>query len=197
ANGVVDAFAHTMEQYMTYPADAPLQDRFAEAILATLVELGPQLLERPNDYGLRANMMWTATMALNGIIGLGVPQDWSTHGIGHELTALYGMDHGQTLAVVMPAVWRFRFESKKAKLAQYGQRVWGATGTEDEKARAAIEKTEEFFRLLGVKTRLAEYGAQDAVEQVPPRLERRGVILGEHRDIGPEQVREILRLCAA
>lgn len=197
ANGVVDAFAHTMEQYMTYPADAPLQDRMAEAILSTLVEIGPKLLEHPHDYQLRANMMWTATMALNGLIGLGVPQDWSTHGIGHELTALYGMDHGQTLAVVMPAVWRFKFADKKAKLAQYAERVWGVAGTEEEKAKAAIEKTEEFFRLLGVKTRLAEYGAENAVEQVPPRLAQRGVVLGERRDIGPDQVREILRLCAA
>ncbi len=197
ANGVVDAFAHTMEQYMTYPADAPLQDRLAEAILSTLIEIGPKLLEHPHDYQLRANMMWTATMALNGIIGLGVPQDWATHGIGHELTALYGMDHGQTLAVVMPAVWRFKFADKKAKLAQYAERVWGVLGTEEEKARAAIEKTEEFFRLLGVKTRLAEYGAENAVEQVPPRLAQRGVVLGERRDIGPDQVREILRLCAA
>lgn len=197
ANGVVDAFAHTMEQYMTYPADAPLQDRFAEAILSTLIEIGPKLLEHPHDYQLRANMMWTATMALNGIIGLGVPQDWATHGIGHELTALYGMDHGQTLAVVMPAVWRFKFADKKAKLAQYGARVWGLSGSEEERAQAAIEKTEEFFRLLGVKTRLAEYGAENAVDQVPPRLEKRGVVLGERRDIGPAQVREILRLCAA
>lgn len=197
ANGVVDAFAHTMEQYMTYPADAPLQDRMAEAILSTLIEIGPKLLEHPHDYQLRANMMWTATMALNGLIGLGVPQDWATHGIGHELTALYGMDHGQTLAVVMPAVWRFKFADKKAKLAQYAERVWGVAGTEEEKAKAAIEKTEEFFRLLGVKTRLAEYGAENAVEQVPPRLAQRGVVLGERRDIGPDQVREILRLCAA
>ncbi len=197
ANGVVDAFAHTMEQYMTYPADAPLQDRMAEAILSTLIEIGPKLLEHPHDYQLRANMMWTATMALNGLIGLGVPQDWATHGIGHELTALYGMDHGQTLAVVMPAVWRFKFADKKAKLAQYAKRVWGVAGTEEEKAKAAIEKTEEFFRLLGVKTRLAEYGAENAVEQVPPRLAQRGVVLGERRDIGPDQVREILRLCAA
>jgi len=197
ANGVVDAFAHTMEQYMTYPADAPLQDRMAEAILSTLIEIGPKLLEHPHDYQLRANMMWTATMALNGLIGLGVPQDWATHGIGHELTALYGMDHGQTLAVVMPAVWRFKFADKKAKLAQYAERVWGVAGTEEEKAKAAIEKTEGFFRLLGVKTRLAEYGAENAVEQVPPRLAQRGVVLGERRDIGPDQVREILRLCAA
>lgn len=197
ANGVVDAFAHTMEQYMTYPADAPLQDRMAEAILSTLIEIGPKLLEHPHDYQLRANMMWTATMALNGLIGLGVPQDWATHGIGHELTALYGMDHGQTLAVVMPAVWRFKFADKKAKLAQYAERVWGVAGTEEEKAKAAIEKTEEFFRLLGVKTRLAEYGAENAMEQVPPRLAQRGVVLGERRDIGPDQVREILRLCAA
>ncbi|MCA1947781.1 MAG: iron-containing alcohol dehydrogenase [Armatimonadetes bacterium] len=197
ANGVVDAFAHTMEQYMTYPADAPLQDRMAEAILSTLIEIGPKLLEHPHDYQLRANMMWTATMALNGLIGLGVPQDWATHGIGHELTALYGMDHGQTLAVVMPAVWRFKFADKKAKLAQYAERVWGVAGTEEEKAKAAIEKTEEFFRLLGVKTRLAEYGAENAVEQVPPGLAQRGVVLGERRDIGPDQVREILRLCAA
>jgi len=194
-NGIVDAFAHVLEQYLTYPANAPLQDRFAESILLTLIEEGPKTLANPADYNSRANLCWCATMALNGLIGLGVPQDWTTHMVGHELTALRGLDHGQTLAVVFPAVLAERKQAKRAKLLQYAERVWGLrTGAEDEKIDQAIESTRAFFESVGVKTRLKDYGvAPDVVESVCKRLADRGwTTLGERQDIGPKQVEAIL-----
>jgi NADP-dependent alcohol dehydrogenase len=193
-NGIVDAFAHVMEQYLTFPQDAPLQDRLAEAVLATLIEEGPKALQRPRDYAVRANLMWAATNALNGWLGLGVKHDWTTHMIGHELTALYGLDHGQTLAVVMPAVWKHQKAAKAQKLIQYGERIWGIREGAD-RADQAIARTEQFFRSLGIKTRLSEYGiGPDRFEEIGQRLEARGERLGEHGNIGKKEVVEILRL---
>jgi NADP-dependent alcohol dehydrogenase len=195
ANGVVDAFAHVMEQYMTFPAHAPLQDRQAEALLATLIEAGPQILQQPRNYNLRATVCWCAAQALNGVIACGVPQDWTTHMIGHEITALYGLDHAQTLAVIMPAVWRHQLPGKAEKLAQYARRIWTISEGEDLASRA-IDKTEAFFRSLGLKTRLSEYGiGADRFEEIAGRFERRGLRLGEHQAIGKKEVVEILNLC--
>lgn len=196
-NGVVDAFAHVMEQYMTYPVNAPVQDRFAEGILLTLIEEGPKALANPDDYDVRANVMWCATLALNGLIGAGVPQDWATHMVGHELTALYGLDHAQTLAIVLPSMLRVRKESKRAKLLQYAERVWNLTqGSEDIRIEAAIEKTQNFFEQMGVKTRLTDYElGMDNVETVLKQLEaHRMVTLGERRDVTLEVSRKVLEL---
>ena len=197
-NGIVDAFVHIMEQYLTYPAAAPVQDRFAEGLLATLVEEGPKALAEPHNYQVRANLMWTATLALNGLIGAGVPQDWATHMVGHELTALYGLDHAQTLAVVLPAMMRVRRDAKRAKLLQYAERVWDIrAGTEDERIDAAIARTEAFFRSVGVGTRLPDYNlGADAIDPVVKALEaHRMVKLGEKRDVTPEVSRKVLELC--
>jgi NADP-dependent alcohol dehydrogenase len=197
ANGIVDAFAHVLEQYATYDVNAPLQERQAEAILATLIEEGPKTLRNPENYEARANLVWCATQALNGMIGCGVPQDWSTHMIGHELTALHGIDHGQSLACVFPATLRHQKKRKNKKLIRYGQRVFGL-GSDGNNATAtqAIDRTEEFFRSLGIKTRLREYDIpEDAAEIVAARLDRRGAKLGEHGDIGRKEVAEIVRLC--
>jgi NADP-dependent alcohol dehydrogenase len=197
-NGVVDAFTHTVEQYLTYPADAPLQDRQAEAILATLIEEGPKTLSNPTDYTSRANFMWAATNALNGLIGVGVPQDWATHMIGHELTALHGLDHAQTLAIVLPGMLEYKREAKKEKLLQYGARVWGVTaGSDDERVTATIEKTRSFFEAMGVPTRLSAYNIEkDAIPVLVDKMASRGPVkLGERRDIGAEDVAKILELC--
>ena len=199
ANGVVDAFAHVLEQYLTYPASAPLQDRFAEAILQTLVEEGPKALANPRNYEARANVMWCATMALNGLIAAGVPQDWTTHMIGHEITAFYGLDHAQTLAVIFPATLAVRRETKREKLLQYAERVWKIRkGCAGARIEGAIERTRAFFESLGVKTRLSDYGAgPEAARAVAARFEARGwTALGERQDVGPRQVAEILALCA-
>jgi len=197
ANGIVDTFVHTTEQYLTFPVNSPLQDRQAEAILATIVEEGPKALASPRDYVVRANLMWCATQALNSLIGCGVPQDWATHMIGHEITALHGLDHGQTLAVVLPGLLRHQKQRKMAKLLQLGARIWGITeGTDDDRAEAAIVKTEEFFWSLGVKTKLNEYGIDEAgVAGIGARIEGRGRKLGEHGDLGAKEIQEILALC--
>lgn len=196
ANGVVDAFVHTTEQYLTYPVNALVQDRFAEGILQTLVEVGPRILAAPEPvYADRANMMWTATLALNGLIGAGVPQDWATHMIGHELTALHGIDHARTLAIVLPALLNDRRESKRAKLLQYAERVWGLReGDEEARISAAIERTRAFFESLGVPTRLGAYGlGAEHVDAVVAQLVAHGMVkLGEQRDITPEVARRIL-----
>ncbi|MHB0991867.1 MAG: iron-containing alcohol dehydrogenase [Burkholderiales bacterium] len=199
ANGVVDAFVHVIEQYLTYPSNAPVQDRFAEGLLLTLIEIGPQSLQNPQDYDLRANLMWTATMALNGLIGVGVPQDWATHMLGHELTALYGLDHAQTLAIVLPAMLDQRRDSKRAKLLQFADRVWGIrTGNDDQRIDAAIDSTRAFFESLNVKTRLSDYEiAADAVEKIVAQLESHGMTqLGERKDVDLTMSRRILEACA-
>ena len=197
-NGVVDAFTHVMEQYLTYPHDALLQDRIAEGILQTLVEIGPSVVQNPADYKLASNFMWCATMALNGLIQKGVPADWATHMIGHELTALYEIDHARTLAVIAPSLYRVMFETKKEKLAQYGERVFNVTGTTvDEKANNAIEKTIDFLHKMGMQTKLSDYTADYAktADFIVNRFEQRGwKALGEKQNITLEKVREIVEM---
>ena len=197
-NGIVDTFAHVMEQYMSAIGSAPLTERMAEAVLKTLVEEAPKVKAQPEDYDVRASLMWCATVGLNGSLGCGVAaQDWATHMIGHELTALYGIDHGRTLAVIMPAVHRHELTRKQKRLAQYAARVWHLVkGDEAARAAQAIEKTEAFFKSVGVPTRLSEYGidAADAGRQVAERLAKRGARLGEYGDLGAKEVQEIVLL---
>ena len=193
ANGVVDAFAHVLEQYLTYPSNSPIQDRFAEGILQTLIEVGPKTLENPFDYDLRANFIWSCTMALNGLISTGVPTDWATHMIGHELTALFGLDHGVTLAIVYPALLTEMVDFKKDKLLQYGSRVWNLSA-KDLTAEHAIDETEKFFRNLGLKTRLPEHGITfNDTKTIVERFRARGWILGENKNITPDKVEKILK----
>jgi NADP-dependent alcohol dehydrogenase len=197
ANGVVDAFVHVIEQYLTYPVNAPIQDRFAESILITLIEEGPKVYADPSDYESMANLMWSATMALNGLIMCGVPGDWSVHSIGHELTALHGIDHARTLAIVLPGLWRTLKAEKGAKLLQYGKRVWNITeGTDGERIEAAITRTEEFFRSLGIKTRLADYGVkEDTIEEIVNRFEKRSwLTLGDRGLTTPSNTRKALEI---
>lgn len=194
-NGVVDAFVHVMEQYLTFPSDSPLQDRFAESILQTLIEEGPRSLRNPNDYSSRANYMWCATMALGGLVGSGVPHDWSTHAIGHELTALYGLDHAQTLAIVFPAMMWVMRDEKRAKINQYAQRVW-KIGDHQDQFQSAFRKTVDFFETMGLPTKLSAYGIKDdAASKVVARFEKRGFSpLGERGLVTLEKVREVLRV---
>src|SRR5690554_1702029 len=198
-NGIVDPFVHVIEQYLTYPVGADLQDRLAEGILQSIIATGPKALAQPDNYELCANLMWCATMALNGLIGNGVPQDWSTHMIGHELTAVYGLDHAQTLAVVLPANLRIRKAAKREKLIQYAGRVWGInaashTGTDDERIEAAIVKTEQFFAAVGAPTRLQDYGiGTESIDTVVDQLERHKMVaLGESSDVTLEVSKQIL-----
>lgn len=197
-NGVVDAFTHVMEQYLTYTHDALLQDRIAESILQTLIEIGPEVVENPSDYKLASNFVWSATMALNGLIQKGVPSDWATHMIGHELTALYEIDHARTLAIIGPNLYKVMFETKKDKLAQYGKRVWNITGNSTEEiAEKAIEKTVEFFHKMGMKTKLSENTVdfKNTADFIVNRFEERGwKALGEKQNITTEKVRAIVEM---
>lgn len=195
ANGVIDAYTHTMEQYLTFKGENLLQERYAEGILSTLIEIGERVLENPSDYELAATLMWSANQALNGVLRCGVTTDWATHMIGHELTALHGIDHAQTLAIIAPRLYEVKFESKKAKLAQYGKRVWKLEGSDDQVARKAIAKTEEFFHKLSVKTRISEYTSDyhDTAQIIHDRFVQRGWMgLGENKDLTPKQAEYIV-----
>ena len=196
ANGITDAFTHVMEQYMTYSVGADLQDRLAESVMNSLVATAPKVMENPADYTAAANFMWCCTMALNGLIQKGVPTDWAIHAMGHELTALYGIDHARTLAIIAPRHYSYFLENKKEKLAQYGERVWNITeGSIEERAKAAIEKTEQFFQSLEIPTHLSEYTAEyeGTAEKVSNTLKERGwVALGEHKAVTPEAVKAIV-----
>ena len=197
-NGVIDAFTHVMEQYLTYPHDALLQDRFSESILQTLIEIGPKVVENPEDKKLATNFIWCCTMALNGLIQKGVPSDWATHMIGHELTALYHIDHAKTLAIIAPQLYEVLFETKYEKLAQYGKRVWNITGSDEKDiAKQAIEKTKDFFRLMQMPLKLKECVKEyeNTADIIAKRFEeRKWLALGEKQNVTLEIVREIVRL---
>lgn len=194
ANGIVDTYAHTLEQYLTFDNSAMVMDRWAEGLLQTLVELAPALVKNQSDYDACANFMFAATMGLNGFIGMGVTEDWATHMIGHELTALHGLDHGVTLAIVYPGVMNVMRREKSYKLLQYAERVWGInSGSEDERIDQAIEATERFFRSLGIKTRLSEHGiGQETIVEIVRRFTQRGWNVGERGIVTPEKVELIL-----
>jgi NADP-dependent alcohol dehydrogenase len=198
ANGVTDAFTHVLEQYMTYPIGASLQDRFAESILQTLIEVGPIIIENPYHYETAANFMWSCTMALNGLIQKGVPTDWAIHAMGHELTVFFGIDHARTLAIICPSHYRYNFETKKAKLAQCAERVFGIhTGSVEEKATACIQQFEQFFHKLGIPTRLSAYTDNylGTAERIEARFTERGLVgIGEHRSLTPADVRQIVSM---
>ncbi|MBC1308199.1 iron-containing alcohol dehydrogenase [Listeria booriae] len=197
ANGVIDSFVHIMEQYMTYPVGAMVQDHFAEGLLETLIEIGPDVVDESNhDYNLRANFMWTATYALNGTLNKGVPGDWASHSLGHEITALYHIDHARTLAIVLPSLLEIRKEQKYGKLLQYAERVWHITeGTDDEKVQTAIDKTRAFFESLGAPTHFSDYElGEEVVDALVSQLESHGLTaISERGDQTPEVSREIYK----
>lgn len=194
ANGIADAFVHVTEQYITYPADAAVQDEWAASLLRVLISEGPKVLQDRHDYNANANLMWAATMALNGLLSAGVPSDWSTHMIGHEITALFGVDHAQTLAIVLPGVLTELKEQKREKLIHYANTVWGITGNNDDVIIQAILKTEAFFNSIGIKTRLSDYAIpESAIGQICSKLEnKRYVKLGEMKNVTPQLVEQIL-----
>ncbi|WP_417591809.1 iron-containing alcohol dehydrogenase [Owenweeksia hongkongensis] len=198
ANGLADAFTHVLEQYTTYPAQALLQDRFAEGILQTLVEIAPAIMKDNKDYDAASNFMWSCTMALNGLIQKGVPTDWSIHAIGHELTALYNIDHARTLAIITKSLYTYNLETKKEKLAQMAERVWGvAEGDTQEKARAAINHIEDFYQSLGIKTKLSEYTEdyKGTAEFISERFTERGMTgIGENKNLAPNDVAKIVEM---
>lgn len=197
-NGIVDTFVHVMEIYASYDVNSPLQDAWALGLIRTLIQEAPKVLKNNKDYEAKANIFWCATCALNHWLSTGVVQDWSTHKIGHELTALYGLDHGQTLAIVLPRLWQARKDAKAPKLAKMAREVYGCSETDDLKATdCAIQKTEEFFNSIGMKTKLSDYGvnANEAAQKVSDRFKQRETLLGEDSKVTPEMVAEILTKC--
>lgn len=196
ANGVVDSFIHVVEQYLTYPVNAKVQDAFAEALMKTIYEEGLKVLDHPYDYDIRANLMWAATNALNVWIGQGVPQDWSSHRMGYSLTAQFGLDHAQTLAILLPGVMTYMFKEKQVKLARMGEVVFGIhQGSEEERARRTIEACESFFRRMGLKTRLSECGiGEEALDDLAAPVDKQGWKLGEHHNIDGQVTKKIMRL---
>ena len=198
ANGITDAYTHVLEQYMTVRSSADLQERIAESILISLQETAPKLLREEFDYGAAANFMWCCTMALNGLIQKGVTTDWAVHAIGHELTAYYGIDHARTLAVIAPSHYRYNFEAKKEKLAQYGQRVWNINnGSIEERAETAITKMEEFFKSLDIDIKLSDYVSdyQETATRVKDAFTNRGWTgIGEYKSLRPEDAYEIVKM---
>jgi len=198
ANGLADAFTHVIEQYMTYPADANLQDRFAESILQTLIEVAPVIMKDTSNYEAASNFMWSCTMALNGLIQQGVPTDWAIHMMGHELTAFFGIDHARTLAIITESHYTYNLDDKKEKLAQYAERVWNVTeGTIEEKALKGIQKTTAFYQSLGIKTKLSEYtnNFEGTAEKIAKRFEERGwKALGERQKVTPQDVEKIVEM---
>ena len=194
-NGVVDAFVHVTEQYLTYPQNARLQDRYAEAVLKTLIETGPEYVENPENSDAASNLVWSATMALNGLLATGVITDWATHSIGHELTALHGIDHARTLAIIWPGMMRVMKDEKREKLLQFARRVWDIeSDSEDEVIEEAISRTEAFFNSLGVPTRFEDYKLEksDAKKVVENLKANNFVALGERKLVTPEKVELIL-----
>lgn len=198
ANGLADSFTHVLEQYMTYSVNGLLQDRFAESIMQTIFEVAPTILKDPANYDAAATFMWSCTMALNGLIQQGVPSDWAIHMIGHELTALYGIDHARTLAIIAGSHYTMNFEDKKEKLAQYAERVWNvSTGSLEEKAKAGITKTTEFYQSLGIETKLSAYTSdyKGTAEIISKRFEDRGWKgIGERGKVTPKDVKKIVEM---
>ena len=195
ACGLADTFVHVMEQYLTIADCSPLMDRWAEGVVQTVVEVAPRALAEQKEYDAMATFMLSATMGLNGFVAMGVPQDWATHMIGHEITALTGTTHGQTLVMVLPGVMNVMREQKGKKIVQFGERVWGIKeGTTDERIDRTIEATEQFFRSLGLATRLSELSiGEDVVEEIVRRFKERGTLLGEDQNIDYRLVEQILR----
>ena len=198
ANGLADSFTHVLEQYITYPVDALLQDRLSESILSAIIETAPRIMEDTSDYKSAANFMWNCTMALNGLIQKGVPTDWAIHAIGHELTAFFGIDHARTLAILTKSHYTHNIKTKKAKLAQCAERVFGITeGNEQEKAEACIEAIEEFYLSLGIATTLSSYteNYEGTAEKIAKRFTERGwTAIGEHGKLTPFDVETIVEM---
>jgi NADP-dependent alcohol dehydrogenase len=196
ANGITDAFMHTLEQYLTYPSDNLLQEREAEAVLQTLIEISQNVLNEPTNYKYASNLMWCASHALNGNLRCGVPTDWATHMIGHELTALFGIDHARTLAIIAPRLYEVKYSNKKEKLTQYGKRVWNLDGNDEEIAKKAIVKTEEFFQSLGIDTKISNYKTNhiEVEKEIRSRFENRNWNnLGERQDLTYDEVEQIVK----
>jgi len=194
AYGIADTFIHVLEQYLTVPDESSLMDRWSEGIMQTLIELAPRIKADKTDYDAMSEFMLCATMALNGFIAMGVSQDWATHLIGHEITALHGTTHEQTLSIVILSTMQVMREQKKAKLLQYGSRVFHINeGTDIQRIDKTIEVTEQFFRSIGLATKLHELNiGVETIHTIKQRFLTRGTRLGECGNIDGNVAEKIL-----
>lgn len=191
ANGLVDAFVHTCEQYLTYPNTSLLHDGYAHTILKGLHALSLDWENRKTILW-QENLMLLANQALNGFIGSGVPQDWATHMIGHEITAFYGLDHARSLAVVQPQLLRVMIEDKQEKLTLMGKEVFGMPHNYE----MVIEAIEFMYHSIGVSTNLSDYEIDDkVVENITSALKKHGMTnIGEKGNVTLEKVAQILNM---
>ena len=194
ACSLADIVVHCFEQYMTTPGQNRVLDRWAEGVIATAMEIAPLIKSDQRNYDVMSDYMFSATMALNNFIRMGITQDWSTHQIGHELTALCGLTHGESLSIVYPGTIDVLRNQKKEKLLQFGSRVLDIReGSEETRINRVIEKIEEFFKSLGLATRLSEKSiGVDVIEEIARRFNERGVHLGEAKNVTGDVAREIL-----
>ncbi|THF73724.1 iron-containing alcohol dehydrogenase [Cohnella fermenti] len=198
AYGAVDMMTHVFEQYFNHTKDTPLQERLCESILKTIVENAPVAQENPNDYAARANLMLCGTYALNGgMISVGMDQDWASHDIEHELSAVYDIAHGAGLSIVYPNWMKYVYRERLDRFAQFAVRVWDidpSGKTEEELALAGIQATRDFFRSLGAPSTLTEVGiGEDRIEEMAAKSVSFGP-LGHFKKLGQEDVAAIYRL---
>jgi len=197
ACGIADTFIHVLEQYLTVNDESPLMDRWSEGIMQTLIELAPKVKADKTNYEAMAEFMLCATMALNGFTAMGVTEDWATHLIGHEITALHGITHGQTLVIVLLGTMEVMQEQKKAKLLQLGERIFNIVeGTEQQRIDNTIEATEQFFRSIGLATKLHELNiGTETITIIKERFLARKTRLGECGNIDGYVTEKILNYC--
>lgn len=196
SNGLIDSFVHILEQYLGFDDKSYVSERFSEGLLRNIIDLSSTISSANNiSYDDMANFMWTATMALNGLIACGVKEDWATHMIGHELTALYGLDHAVSLAIVLPGLLDFVKTSRRQKLLQYAYRVWDIDIKNEDKAISeVIMKTEELFTNIGIKTKFSDYGIGiEVIEKVKEKFLGRGVkYISMLKDVEVDDINVIL-----
>ncbi len=200
ACGATDIMAHVFERYFTNTAEVEITDRLCEAVLLTMIKETPRVIADPNNYQARANIMWAGTVAHTNIVGVGREQDWNSHGIEHELSALYDCAHGAGLAVIMPAWMEFVCSHNVLRMAQAAVRVWGCEmdfECPENTAREGIARFRKFLRSIGMPINFAELGAKE--EDIPALVEKFGI--GDGRTGGfvklsAEDIAEIYRIAA-
>lgn len=197
ASGIADMMVHIMERYFSPTEEVEVTDRLAEGLLKAIIAEAPKVMATPDDYDARANIMWSGTLAHNGICGCGRREDWASHFMEHELSAVYGVTHGAGLAVIVPAWMSFVAGQKPAKVAQFGRRVFDVQASDDvEAAREAVSSLRGFFRSIGLPVTMKELGidAPDINLLVRKLHENKGPVVGAYIPLGPAETEAIYRL---
>lgn len=201
ACGVADMMAHIMERYFTNTQEVEIGDRLCEGTLMAIINEAPKAMRNPEDYGARANLMWAGMIAHNGTCGVGCEEDWASHFLEHEISAIYGVTHGAGLSVIFPAWMTWMVEHNVGKIAQYAVRVWGVPESEDKKAVAleGIGKLKAFFNSLGLPVTFKELGVENPdIDRLADSLHRnKGELVGNYVKLTKQDSKEIYRLACA